>query len=66
MPTIRHWLKIGLLAPAQVTPAGYQLFSHVAIERCRRIQSLKGRRLMLTEIRDRSTTQTTRMMPNKA
>jgi Fic family protein len=52
VPTIRHWLKIGLLAPAQVTPAGYQLFSHTAIERCRRIQSLKGRRLTLTEIRD--------------
>lgn len=51
VPTIRHWLKIGLLAPAQVTPAGYQLFSGAAIERCRRIQSLKGRRLTLTEIR---------------
>jgi Fic family protein len=52
VPTIRHWLKIGLLAPAQVTPAGYQLFSHAVIKRCRRIQSLKGRRLTLTEIRD--------------
>ena len=52
VPTIRHWLKIGLLAPAQVTPAGYQLFSRATIERCRRIQSLKGRRLTLTEIRE--------------
>lgn len=52
VPTIRHWLNIGLIAPAQVTPAGYQLFSPPAMERCRRIQALKGRRLTLTEIRD--------------
>jgi Fic family protein len=52
VPTIRHWLKIGLIAPAQVTPAGYQLFSQAAIDRCRRIQALKGRRLTLAEIHD--------------
>lgn len=51
VPTIRHWLKIGLIAPAQVTPAGYQLFSPASIERCRRIQTMKGRRLTLAEIR---------------
>lgn len=52
VPTIRHWLKVGLIVPAQVTPAGYQLFSRATIERCRRIQVLKGRRLTLAEIHD--------------
>jgi Fic family protein len=51
VPTIRHWMTIGLLQSAQVTPAGYQLFSPEAVERCRRIQALKGRRLTLAEIR---------------
>lgn len=50
VPTIRHWLKLGLLQPAQVTPAGYQLFSADSIARCRRIQILKGRRFTLEEI----------------
>ena len=52
VPTIRHWLKLGLLRPAQVTPAGYQLFAAAAVNRCRRVQGLKGRRLTLAEIRD--------------
>lgn len=50
VPTIRHWIKLGLVAPAQLTPAGYQLFSAAAVERCRGIQVLKGRRLTLAEI----------------
>ena len=50
VPTIRHWTKLGLLHPAQSTPAGYQLFSTEAVDRCRRIQVLKGRRLTLAEI----------------
>jgi Fic family protein len=50
VPTIRHWTKLGLLAVAQITPAGYQLFAADAIARCRRIQSLKGRRHTLAEI----------------
>jgi fido (protein-threonine AMPylation protein) len=50
VPTIRHWMKLGLVAPAQLTPAGYQLFSAAAVERCRGIQVLKGRRLTLAEI----------------
>ena len=49
-PTIRHWIKLGLLHPTQSTPAGYQLFASAAVERCRRIQVLKGRRLTLAEI----------------
>jgi len=51
VPTIRHWTKLGLLEVAQATPAGYQLFAADAIDRCRRIQSLKGRRHTLAEIR---------------
>jgi fido (protein-threonine AMPylation protein) len=50
VPTIRHWVKLGLLEPAQTTPAGYQLFANAAVGRCRRIQVLKGRRLTLAEI----------------
>jgi DNA-binding transcriptional MerR regulator len=50
VPTIRHWTKLGLLEVAQVTPAGYQLYGVDAIDRCRRIQTLKGRRLSLAEI----------------
>jgi Fic family protein len=49
--TIRHWTKLGLLNVAQTTPAGYQLFAADSIARCRRIQSLKGRRHTLAEIR---------------
>ena len=50
VPTIRHWTKLGLIQVAQVTPAGYQLYAADAIDRCRRIQTLKGRRLSLAEI----------------
>jgi len=48
---IRHWTKLGLLHVSQTTPSGYQLFAADAIDRCRRIQSLKGRRQTLAEIR---------------
>ncbi len=51
VPTIRHWTKLGLLHVARTTPAGYQLFTADAVARCRRIQSLKGRRHTLAEIR---------------
>lgn len=49
--TIRHWTHLGLIAAAQTTPAGYQLYADDAVTRCRRIQALKGRRLTLPEIR---------------
>jgi DNA-binding transcriptional MerR regulator len=39
------------LETTQKTPAGYQLYPEAAIDRCRRIESLKGRRLTLEEIR---------------
>jgi hypothetical protein len=51
VPTIRHWIALGLLDVAQTTPSGYQLFAGDAVARCRRIQVLKGRRLTLAEIR---------------
>jgi Fic family protein len=51
LSTIRHWTHLGLLHVAQTTPAGYQLFAADAIARCHRIQTLKGRRLTLPEIR---------------
>lgn len=51
LPMIRHWTKLGLLHVSQTTPSGYQLFAADAIDRCRRIQSLKGRRQTLAEIR---------------
>ena len=51
VPTIRHWTKLGLLHVSQTTPSGYQLFAADAIDRCQRIQSLKGRRQTLAEIR---------------
>ena len=50
VPTIRHWTSLGLLDVAQTTTSGYLLFAADAIDRCRRIQSLKGRRLTLAEI----------------
>ncbi len=49
--TIRHWTHLGLVHATQSTPSGYQLFAADAIARCRQIQSLKGRRLTLPEIR---------------
>lgn len=51
VPTIRHWTALGLLAAAQESAAGYQLYGDEALDRCRRIQSLKARRLTLAEIR---------------
>lgn len=51
VPTIRHWTSHGLLAVAQASAAGYQLYAPDAVDRCRRIQCFKARRLTLAEIR---------------
>lgn len=51
--TIRHWMKEGLLEVAEVTKAGYQLYSTDMIKRIGQIHSLKGQRLTLQEIKDR-------------
>jgi len=51
VPTIRHWTKEGLLQVAEVTESGYQMFSEEMIERVKKIQEMKERRMTLSEIR---------------
>lgn len=50
--TIRHWTKEGLLEVAEVTKAGYQLYSSDMIDRIKQIHKLKEQRLTLHEIKD--------------
>ena len=52
VPTIRHWTKEGLLQVAQVTEAGYQMYSKEMIERVARIEEMKGERMRLGEIKE--------------
>lgn len=50
--TLRYWLKEGLLTVAEVTPAGYQLFSERMVERVKKIRQLQTvKRLTLEEIK---------------
>lgn len=51
--TIRHWTKEGLLEVAEVTEAGYQLYSHDMAHRIKKINELKEQRLTLQEIKER-------------
>jgi Fic family protein len=51
VPTIRYWLKEGLIESTDVTASGYHLFTPEMIERCQRIQQLKSKRLTLNEIK---------------
>ena len=51
VPTIRFWTKEGILQVAEVTESGYQLYAPAMIERCREIQTMKGQRLTLAEIK---------------
>ncbi len=51
--TIRHWTKEGLLEVAEVTGAGYQLYSPEMIVRIKQIHALKEQRLTLQEIKDK-------------
>lgn len=50
VPTIRHWTKEGLLQVAEVTESGYQMFSEETIERVKKIQEMKEKRMTLIEI----------------
>ena len=50
--TIRHWTKEGLLEVAEVTDAGYQLYTQEMVERIKLINELKSRRFTLREIRE--------------
>jgi Fic family protein len=53
VPTLRFWLKEGLINSAQRTPAGYQLFDKDMIERIGLIHTLQDRRLTVAEIREK-------------
>jgi len=52
VPTIRHWTKEGLLQVAEVTEAGYQMFSEEMTERVRKIEEMKEKRMTLEEIKE--------------
>lgn len=49
--TIRHWTKEGLLEVAEITDAGYQLYSPGALKRIQQIQQLQEKRFTLNEIK---------------
>ena len=49
--TIRHWTKEGLIEVAEITEAGYQLYSTDMIERIKQINNLKSQRYTLQEIK---------------
>ena len=51
--TIRHWTEQGLLEVAEITDAGYQLYSRYMVKRIRLINELKSRRFTLREIREK-------------
>lgn len=51
VPTIRHWTKEGLLQVTEVTESGYQMYDEEMIERMRKIEELKKRRMTLLEIK---------------
>lgn len=48
--TLRYWMKEGLLEVADVTAAGYQLYSSSMIERVQTIRELQNQRYTLSEI----------------
>ena len=51
LATLRHWMKQGLLEPADTTEAGYQLFEPEMAERVGRIREWQSDRRTLAEIR---------------
>lgn len=51
VPTIRHWTKEGLLQVAQVKESGYQMYDELMIERVKKIQAMKEKRMTLLEIK---------------
>ena len=53
VPTIRFWLKEGLISSARRTASGYQLFDTDMIERVKLIRVLQSQRMTVMEIRDK-------------
>lgn len=51
VPTIRHWTKEGLLQVAEVTESGYQMYDEQMVERVKKIQEMKEKRMTLEEIK---------------
>ncbi|MFA6280406.1 MAG: Fic family protein [Bdellovibrionales bacterium] len=51
--TLRFWLKEGLIACAQRTESGYQLFDKTMIARAKQIRTLQVKRLTLSEISEK-------------
>jgi Fic family protein len=51
VPTIRHWTKEGLLHVAEITESGYQMYDAEMVERVKKIQEMKEKRMSITEIR---------------
>lgn len=49
--TLRHWTKEGLLSVAEITEAGYQLYSKEMVNQISKIQALKQQRFTLKEIK---------------
>ena len=50
--TIRYWTKMGLLAVAEITPSGYQLYDQSMITQAQRIRELQKQRYNLNEIKE--------------
>jgi hypothetical protein len=50
VPTLRFWLKEGLIACAQRTESGYQLFDKTMITRAKQIRKMQERRRTIAEI----------------
>ena len=53
VPTIRHWTKEGLLKVSEITESGYQMFSEEMIERIKKIQDMKEKRMTIAEINEK-------------
>ncbi len=51
--TLRYWLKEGLIACAQRTESGYQLFDQAMLTRIKQIRMLQEKRLSLAEVREK-------------
>jgi len=49
-PTIRHWIKLGLIEVTDKTESNFQLFDKIEIAKCHRIRELQKQRFSLEEI----------------